>query len=321
MNKQNQTESIFVILNPKAGSQQAAKKQAFIESCLNQYFKTWKLETTKGPKHAISLAQKASDEGYNIIAIVGGDGSCHEAVQGIMNSEKNPVFAIIPFGTGGDLRKSTGTPKDLRKAIQVAAFGTDKLINIGFIKRQGSQGPEDEYFINVAGFGANGEVAERSNRWSKRLGGKLTFLNATLYTSLTYRAPTAHLEWINVDGTTEEWTGKLLSCFIGNAQYCGGGMKVAPDDALLDNSLHLRLLPELSVAAQVYHMPKLYDDKISQVEGSICREIKEIKAFATQKQDIQIDLDGELSGKLPAHFSIVPKALTIRGVWKSSQIS
>jgi len=91
---------------------------------------------------------------------------------------------------------------------------------------------------------------------------------------------------------------------------------VAPDGAILDNSLHLRLLPELSVAAQVYHMPKLYDDKISQVEGSICREIKELKAFATQKQDIQIDLDGELSGRLPAHFSIVPKALTLRGVWK-----
>lgn len=316
MNKQNQTESIFVILNPKAGSQQAAKKQTFIEDCLTQYFKTWKLEITKGPKHATALAKQACDQGYNIVAIVGGDGSCHEVVQGIMASEKKAILTLLPFGTGGDLRKSIGTPKNLRKAIQIAAFGTDKIINVGFVKRQGDHGPEDEYFINVAGFGANGEVAERTNRWSKRLGGKLTFLNATLYTTVTYRAPTAHLEWVNIDGTTEEWTGKLLSCFIANAQYCGGGMKVAPDDAILDDSLHLRLLPDLSVSAQIYHIPKLYDDKISEVPDSICREVKELKAFATQKQDIRIDLDGELSGTLPAHFSIVPKALTLRGLWK-----
>ena len=56
--------------------------------------------------------------------------------------------------------------------------------------------------------------------------------------------------------------------------------------------------------------------KISEVPDSICREVKELKAFATQKQDIRIDLDGELSGTLPAHFSIVPKALTLRGLWK-----
>ena len=316
MHKQNQTESIFVILNPKAGSQQAAKKRAFIESCLAQYFKTWSLEVTKGPKHAIALAKRACSEGYNIVAVVGGDGSCHEVVQGIMASEQKAIFAVIPFGTGGDLRKSTGTPKNLRKAIQLAAFGADRLVHVGAVKRQGENGPEDEYFINVAGFGANGEVAERTNRWSKRLGGKLTFLNATLYTSMTYRAPTAHLEWVNVDGTTEKWTGKLLSCFIANAQYCGGGMKVAPDDALLDSSLYFRLLPELSVPAQIYHMPKLYEDKISEVNGSICREIKELKAFATQNQDIRIDLDGELSGMLPAHFSIAPSVLTIRGAWK-----
>ena len=133
---------------------------------------------------------------------------------------------------------------------------------------------------------------------------------------MTYRAPTAHLEWVNMDGSTEKWTGKLLSCFIGNAQYCGGGMKIAPDNAILDDALHFRLLPELSVPAQVYHLPKLYDDKISEVPGSLCRQIKELKAFAPHKQEIRIELDGELSGILPAHFSLVPKALTVRGLWK-----
>ena len=316
MKKQNQTESIFVILNPKAGNQQAAKKKGFIEECLSQYFSNWTLEITKGPKHAIQLAKEASEQGFTIIGIVGGDGSCHEAVQGIMASENKPILALLPFGTGGDLRKTIRTPKDLRKAIQTAAFGVDRVVDVGFVKKQGQNDAEEEYFINVAGFGANGEVVERSNRWSKSLGGKLTFLNATLYTSMTYRPPAVHLEWTNADGSTEEWTGKMLSAFVANGQYCGGGMKVAPAMSIEDGYLHLSVLPDLSVPAQLFHMPKLYKNQISKVTGSICRRITELKAFAPQNQSIRIDLDGELSGTLPAHFSILPKVLTIRGLWR-----
>lgn len=320
MIQKNQHEKIYVIVNPKAGSQQAQKKLPEIKKYLQKYFEHWKVETTKAPKHAIHLAQKAAQEGFDIVAIVGGDGSCHEAVQGLMSNQKQgkpvPIFALIPFGTGGDLRKTLHVPQNISKAIQVAAFGEDRIVDVGQVKKEGANGTEVEYFINVAGFGANGEVVERSNRWSKRLGGRITFLNATVYTSMTYQSPNIHLEWTNSDSTTEQWTGKMLSCFVANAQFCGGGMKIAPDHSIEDGYLHLRLLPEMSVPKQLFHMPKLYSNQIDQVEGSICRKITELKAATAVNHQVRIDLDGELSGILPAHFSVIPKALTIRGVWK-----
>ena len=86
----------------------------------------------------------------------------------------------------------------------------------------------ERFFVNVAGFGANGEVAEKSNRWSKRFGGRVTFLNATIHTTFTYRPPKVQMKWTSEEGRDNVWTGELLSCFIANASFCGGGMQVAP---------------------------------------------------------------------------------------------
>ena len=312
----HQTEKICVILNPKAGNQKAEEAIPLIEKSLQSYFSEWSIEITKGSKHATYLAKQAADANIDIIAVMGGDGSCHEVVQGIMKSKNSPILALIPFGTGGDLRKSTKTPKNISKAIQIAAQGEDKSVDVGLIKKTHTDGSiQEEYFINVAGFGANGKVVERSNRWSKRFGGRITFLNATVYTSFTYQAPLIKLEWTNTDDSVETWTGNMLSCFVANAQYCGGGMKITPDNSITDGFLHLRILPEMSVPEQLFHMPKLYSNEIEKVPNAVCRTIKHLKAFAPKSQDVSIDLDGELSGILPAQFSILPKSLTIRAPW------
>ena len=74
------------------------------------------------------------------------------------------------------------------------------------------------YFVNVAGFGVNGEVAERTNSASKMFGWKITFIKATLQTSLSYKPKSVKLSW---DSNSDqcEWTGEILSCFIANGKF------------------------------------------------------------------------------------------------------
>ncbi len=305
--------SICAILNPTAGNGQAGREKRNIERALAEHFDHWEVWETKGPKHATQLAKMAGDKGFDVVAAVGGDGSCHEVVNGLMALEidKRPTLAVIPFGTGGDFRRSLEVPKNIRQAVGIAKNGLRKQIDVGQAKVSTSTGSTSHYFINVAGFGANGEVVDKSNRWSKRLGGRITFLNATLHTTFTYRAPTVQMKWTDTNGGEQHWTGELLSCFIANASHCGGGMQVAPKTALGDGQLHLRVLPKLSVPSQLMHLPKLYNDEIHKVEGSVVGHVVHVEAAARKGSKVQIDLDGELSGFLPASFSIVSQALNV----------
>ena len=92
-------------------------------------------------------------------------------------------------------------------------------------------------------------------------------------------------------------------------------MDVAPENSISDEKLHLTILPKMSVPTQLYHISKLYDGRINKVPNSVCRQITEIRAAAPRGVKVQIDLDGELSGRLPAVFSVERKALTIRAQW------
>lgn len=313
------TQSICAILNPTAGNGQAGRERNNIEAALSQHFEHVVVWETQGPQHASELAERAGQQDFDMVVAIGGDGSVHEVVNGIMRLalEERPTLGVIPFGTGGDFRRSLNIPKDVQRAVYILANGQTRTIDVGTAKvTRADGGSTEKFFINVAGFGANGEVVDKSNRWSKRFGGRVTFLNATLHTTFTYHAPKVQIQW-TLNNETQSWTGEMLSCFIANASYCGGGMQVAPDSALGDGQLHFRLLPKLSVASQLIHLPKLYNDEIHKVDGAIAAPVMSVKAAANRNQKVQIDLDGELSGMLPAEFGLIAQALNVQGGWQA----
>lgn len=312
-------QSICAILNPTAGNGQAGRERNNIEVALSNHFEQVVIWETQGPNHASELAEQAGLQGFEMVVAIGGDGSVHEVVNGLMRLplDERPILGVIPFGTGGDFRRSIHVPKNVQRAVYILAHGQKRTIDVGTAKVTTSNGEiSEKFFINVAGFGANGEVVDKSNRWSKRFGGRVTFLNATLHTTFTYHAPKVQIQWTFND-EAESWTGEMLSCFIANASYCGGGMQVAPESALGDGQLHFRLLPKLSVASQLMHLPKLYNDEIHKVEGAVTAPVMTIKAAANRNQKVQIDLDGELSGVLPAEFGLIAQALNVQGGWQA----
>ena len=62
------------------------------------------------PTHAAELARQAGEEGYQRVVVMGGDGTVHEVVNGLMQlpPEKRPALAIVPVGTGNDFAYSLG---------------------------------------------------------------------------------------------------------------------------------------------------------------------------------------------------------------------
>ena len=316
--KLNETERICFIVNPKAGSGSAKNKKRKLEKQVSSFFAHWEIRETQYAGHAQKLAKEICAEGFDIIGVVGGDGTCHEVLNGMIENDE-PIspktsLALIPAGTGSDFLRTLPTTKDPIEALHIAAFGQDHIVDIGKCTTQ----EKERYFINVAGFGVNGEVAERSNNSSKMFGGRVTFVKATLQSSLSYKPQTVSLKWEHEE-KEHSWTGAVLSCFIANGQYCGGGMNVGASGSIDDGLADITLLEPIGPIEQVIKLRKLYNGTVHELRQAQQFQSTTLHATARQNATVKIELDGECGGILPAKFQILPKKLRIRSNWQKNQ--
>lgn len=123
-------------------------------------------EFTTHSHHAIEIARTRVNDGYNIICSVGGDCTANEVLNGVLKAEKPDVFGTIPVGTGDDIPTAYGIPEgDLGAAVRCLVDGQDKSFDVGYCETA------DRYFAGVASMGFDEEVADRTNKGSKRLSG------------------------------------------------------------------------------------------------------------------------------------------------------
>jgi len=316
----NENERLCLIVNPKAGAGAAGRNIDALKRAADLAFENWEVRLTEGPNHATELARQASSEDFHLIAAVGGDGTCHEVVNGMVADDRplnrKQAFAVIPFGTGSDLMKTLEVPKKLSGALWIAATGMSLPTDVGKATTRTEDGSElTQYFINVAGFGANGEVVRRVNARSKKMGGRLAFMRTALEAALAYKPAEVYVRWTDTAGEPGEWRGLLTSTFIANGAYCGGGMWVGKGGTMHDGALDMTIIPSTGAVQQFVDLRRLYDGKIERAKDAVRVAVTELEVTTRASSDVYVDLDGELSGQLPARFSVVSRALNVRGGW------
>jgi diacylglycerol kinase family enzyme len=100
---------------------------------------------------------------------------------------------------------------------------------------------------------------------------------------------------------------------IANARYFGGGMKIAPDAKLTDGQFDVITIGDLGSLKILTNAPRIYLGShlsMDQVHHALARKIT--ARPANKNSQVAIEIDGELSGHLPATFQIVPRALRVR---------
>lgn len=307
---QNQNERIVVIANPRAGGGRAGARRERIEAAVGRAFAQARVVWTEHPGHATELARALAPDA-DIVAALGGDGTCHEVVNGLFVGEspvnRKAVFAVLPFGTGGDLVRSLEVRGSLEDALWVAATGMTIPLDVG---RAVWESGHAEHVINVAGFGSNAEVCRIANRSSKRWGGTVTFLGAILQSLRTYKPMPVRWRWQGPDGDGEVEV-KTLSGFVANGHYCGAGLHVGREGSMADGLFDLTIIPELSLPKLVSGLPRLYDGHTERVEGVVRARAHRVEVCSP----VPIELDGEPRDVGPVTLSIVPQVLQVRGAW------
>ena len=296
-----------LIVNPEAANGAVGKNWPRIRDFLQAEGARFDAALTEKPGHATQLARQALDDGYRTIVAVGGDGTVNEVINGLVvegSVDPEATLGIIPWGTGADFTRMLGIPRDYMEACRHLLRSEPQPVDLGRITclREGQE--VERYFINAAGLGFDGEVAEIVNRFPKVLGGTITYLTCLLIGLVTYRNKNIELSF---DG--QPVRGRVNSVVVCNGRYFGGGMFIAPGAALDDGLFYVVILGNLNKLEVVVNLPRIYKGthlthpKVSHFSA------KEIHIEAKERMFLQAE--GELIGEAPATFQMIPRALRV----------
>ena len=153
--------SWFIIANPISGNRNFSKQWKEIQQLLNNKKIDFSFAFTKFSKHEIELVNTAIQQGFRNIISLGGDGTLHNVVNGIMLQRyaktSNITIAVIPQGTGNDWIKTYNIPNNVEKAIDIICKKNIILQDIGVLKTKN----KTTYFNNVAGLGYDGYIVNK----------------------------------------------------------------------------------------------------------------------------------------------------------------
>jgi diacylglycerol kinase (ATP) len=309
-----------VVANPQSASGALGRRWPEISRALRRALPGHEAVLTRGPRDATGLAREALRAGADLVVAVGGDGTIHEVVNGFFEGGRpirpGAALGVLPFGTGGDFRKTARIPRELDRAIAILARGVRRQIDVGHLEyRQGTHaGPEAScVFINIASFGISGLVDRIVNGSSKRLGGRVTFFLATARAALRYRNQRIRLVVHGREGSpTRSHALTINSVSVANGRFFGGGMMIAPRAELDDGVFEVVSIGDASPIDLVRNGRRVYDGTHLGLPYVSAWRAARIEAHPAEPgADVLLDVDGEALGALPATFSVLPRALSL----------
>ncbi len=296
---------MLFVVNPASANRTTGRAWPGLAARLREAGLEHEARLTAAPGDASAITRQALREGFRTIVSVGGDGTVNEVVNGFFDGEKflgqGARLGVISRGTGRDLIRTLGLPKDEGEAIARLKAGKTRRVDVGRARFLGHDGKAAmRHFINIGEVGLGGDTVARVNRTSKALGGKVSFLWGTVATLAGYR--NKNLEVV-IDGG-QPITGRMCLVAVANGQYFGGGMRIAPDAAMDDGIFDVVIIADITKPDLLVNIPKVYKGthtthpKISFYHG---REIA-----IRSSEGATVDLDGEQPGRADATFSILP---------------
>jgi YegS/Rv2252/BmrU family lipid kinase len=303
----------FLVVNPRSAGGQTGKRWAELSAQVGRTVGEFGHEFTAGAMDAARIARKAIQDGYECIVAVGGDGTINEVVNGFFHEGQalnpNAALGVIPRGTGGDFRRSFGWDLELDSAL--ARLRTDKTepFDVGLVEYINHEGkPERRYFANIASLGVSAVVANEVNTGSKALGGNMAFVWGTVKGMFRFAPPTVKLR---ANGG-EQQTLPINMVAVANGRYFGSGMCVAPDALTHDGLFDVTIWSGYTLSTFLFKSKGIYNGEHVTWKGTRRLQCRTFEADSLEGQEVLIEVDGEVPGRLPARISMLPAAIRLK---------
>lgn len=258
------------------------------------------IELSAGPRHAFDLARTA--EGFDSIVAVGGDGTAHEVLNGIMvrDATERPAFGVVPTGSGNDYARTLGMSGHLATALQQITTGTRKRLDLGLCNGM--------WFGESVSIGLDARVTAKAVeiKTATGLSGFTLYLRALLNVLST--AYHAHHVVVGIDDEPPFTTDMLIVAATNGPTY-GGGFKITPDsvpdDGLLD-TCRIDMMPKREAYVR---LPFVVIGKHTKMRPVHMRRVRRITVVSDTPLEGQID--GEVMLESAYDIEIAPAAIEV----------
>jgi diacylglycerol kinase (ATP) len=298
---------IKIILNPMADMGNAWRVARDLRSITEEHGGVdW--SGTVYPGHAIELAKQAGREDYDLVIAMGGDGTVHEVMNGLMQipENKRPILGVVPVGSGNDFAHGINASTIPNEALRRAINGEPSTVDLGLMTDENGR---NVYFDNTLGIGFGATVTIRSHQLPL-LRGFLMYLTAVLQTIALDHNPIRMQ--IETDG--EKWEQGVSYLVLCNGPREGGGFLIAPDAKIDDGLLHFAMIKDVSRLMMLRIVPEVMKGthgRFKEVKMGTCKRFT-----ISANRPLYIHADGEIftgpgTNLRKVSFEILPNALKV----------
>jgi len=286
-------DQIALLTNPTSGKGRGGRVGSVVVPRLRDAGFDVRELAGRDADEALDLARSCVADGVETLAVIGGDGMVHLAVQALAGSETR--LGIVPAGTGNDVARNLDVPRqDPLAATDVIIAGRERTIDLA---RVGAK-----YYVTVLAAGFDAKVNERANQmtWPK---GQMRYNLATLAELRTF-TPIPYV--LDVDGEEHRFDAMMVA--VGNGPSFGGGLRIAEGALLDDGQLDVVVIRPMRKTALVRTYPKLF--KGTHVHHPEYRHYP-ARTVTIAAPGVVAYADGERMGALPLTVEVVPRALRV----------
>jgi diacylglycerol kinase (ATP) len=303
----SELHNALLIHNPNAGNGGRRRRRTLEEA--RRIFAGGGIETdlaeTTGPGHATEIAQRAADEGRQLVIACGGDGTLNEIVNGLAaqkNGHRVPL-ALLPGGTANVLAKELDLPWDIPSAAEKLVRGTVKEIALGLATPL-EQPEKKKYFLSVGGAGPDGMIVYSIDLDLKARVGILAYWWQGAREVFRYKFP--HFRIVTGDKKID---ASLV--IVGRTQNYGGPFKITTGADLFQDQFELMALTTQSGFRYLSYLPSLLLGDLRETEGVHFWKAETLVCEPLDKNPVYAQVDGEPLARLPVEFKVIPRALKL----------
>ena len=294
----------YIIANPTSGNGLVQRKWKRVITGLDHNNLVYQFTFSEYEHHEQELVHKALEKGFKKFICIGGDGTLHHIINGIMTQKyidsSHIKVAVIPMGTGNDWVKTYKIPKNIKKSIAIIKKENIIKQDIGELITLNTG--EKFYFNNIAGLGFDAFVVKNVIKYKKF--GAFAYLLGTLSTFVQYKKCILKIEL-----NDKIIYSKALLILVGICDYCGGGMQLTKKGSSTDGLFNISIAKNFNFLSILKNIVKFYNGKIiehKEVETYTSASIK----IETNDDTTYIQADGELVGNGGFKATLIPKAIS-----------
>lgn len=253
---------------------------------------------TTGPRAAGPLALAEASDGSDLIVAYGGDGTVNEVVQSLARTEIH--LGILPGGTANVLANEVGIGNDVGRAVEILQQSSPRRIALGLLVADSGM---QRYFVMMAGIGYDARLVYQLSVPLKHRIGKFAYW-LTAFAAFGRKVDEFEVQCGDV-------ATRCSFALVSRVRNYGGDIQIARDAHLLDDDFCVVLFRGSTTVPYIKYFLGIVTNRLRGMRGvTMCRGVR-VSFDVPAPSQIDVQLDGEHVGRLPAGIEIVPNALTL----------